>query len=745
MCFQASDSLGRWDIYEYVTFGVVIQDALGEIIYANSVACDILRIDAVGVKEKSGRFITRNGTLLSEEKCPFTGKSVDSTRVVGWIPAEGEQVRWLSMSSRTVTVENDVQDLQSVTITSFMELDTEQRLSRINRALKVLSESNQALVRAQQELELLEEICRIVAEVGGYPLTWVGYSEPGQPLGVRSVAKAGPCAALLENIYGSMERYDDPQEAFSKMFSSGEPDIFRNIMLDLPAIALPLIENGKVFGLLMIHSEGMEIFDHEEVSLLTELVNDLSYGILSLRAREERKRNREMLRFMQFSIDRATDAVFWIDSEAKFFYVNQAACRITGFSRDELLSMSIFQVDLRFSKEAWSENWRQIKRLGSLTYETYYRRKEGYEFPVEVTGDYLEYNEKEYCCAFVRDISERKKVVEALRESEEKFRSLVESTSDFFWEIDRNERYIYVSPKITSLLGYYPEEILGKTPFDLMPKIEAERISKQFQVITAQKAPFDSLENILVHRDGYHIMVETSGLPIFDEQGVFRGYRGIDRDVTERKRAESELTLSLDKLSHSIESAIEAMALTVEMKDPYTAGHQRRVAILACAIAKEMNLPDKVVDGLRLAAVVHDIGKIYVPAEILSKPGKITEIEFSLIKTHPKVGFDVLKTIEFPWPIAQIVLQHHERLNGKGYPAGLSAEEILLEAKILSVADVVEAMSSHRPYRPALGRRLALEEIAQQSGLAYDSEVVDACLRLFKERGFSFETLGDVG
>jgi PAS domain S-box-containing protein/putative nucleotidyltransferase with HDIG domain len=723
--FQASDSLRRWDVYEYVSFGVVIRDALGEIIYANSAACDILK----------GRLIEKDGTVLSKEKWLFAQEEVDSTKVVGWISAEGGQVHWLSLRSRKITEENNE---PSLFITSITELDTEQRLSRINRALKVLSESNQALVRAKQELELLEEICRTVAEVGGYPLAWVGYSEPGQPLGVRPVAKAGPDAALLDSIHESMERYDNPKTAFAKMFSSEEHQVFQNLVLDLPAIALPLIDNGQVFGLLMIHSEGIEVFDHEEISLLNELVNDLSYGILSLRAREERKRSREKLHFMQFSIDHATDAIFWIDAEAKFFYVNQAACQTLGFSHDELLTMDIFQVNPYFSKEVWSKNWRQLKSMGSLTFESCYRTKEGCDLPVEVTCDYLEYNGKEYCCAFVRDIRERKRVVEALRESEEKFRSLVESTSDFFWEIDRNERYTYVSPKITSLIGYRPEEVLGMTPFDLMPKMEAERFAEKFRVITAEEAPFGSLENILVHSDGHLIMVETSGLPIYDEQGVFRGYRGIDRDVTERKRAESELTLSLEKLSHSIESAVEAMALTVEMKDPYTAGHQRRVALLACAIAKELNLPDKLIDGLRLAAVVHDIGKIYVPAEILSKPGKITGIEFSLIKTHPKVGFDVLKTIEFPWPVAQIVLQHHERLNGKGYPVGLAAEEILLEAKILSVADVVEAMSSHRPYRPALGRNLALEEIIQQSGVAYDPDVVDACLRLFNEKGFSF-------
>jgi putative nucleotidyltransferase with HDIG domain len=188
-----------------------------------------------------------------------------------------------------------------------------------------------------------------------------------------------------------------------------------------------------------------------------------------------------------------------------------------------------------------------------------------------------------------------------------------------------------------------------------------------------------------------------------------------------------------------MEGTIQAMALVTEMRDPYTAGHQRRVATLSSAIAMEMGLSGEEIDGIYLAGVVHDIGKIYVPAEILSKPGRLTEIEFHLIKVHPQVGFDILKTIEFPWPIAQIVLQHHEKMNGSGYPSGISGGDILLGARILSVADVVEAISSHRPYRPALGVEKALREISSNRGTLFDAHVVDACIRLFIEKGFQFE------
>jgi len=213
---------------------------------------------------------------------------------------------------------------------------------------------------------------------------------------------------------------------------------------------------------------------------------------------------------------------------------------------------------------------------------------------------------------------------------------------------------------------------------------------------------------------------------------VERQFRRIQSDleniVEERTSSLQEANIQLEKV---MKGTIRAMANTVETRDPYTAGHQLRVAELSRAIAIEMGLPEEQVEGIYMAGWIHDLGKISVPAEILSKPGRITETEFNLIKIHPQSGHDILKSIEFSWPIAEIILQHHERMDGSGYPQGLSGEDILLEARIMAVADVVEAMASHRPYRPSLGVEPALEEISQKKGTFFDHNVVDACLRLF--------------
>ncbi len=192
----------------------------------------------------------------------------------------------------------------------------------------------------------------------------------------------------------------------------------------------------------------------------------------------------------------------------------------------------------------------------------------------------------------------------------------------------------------------------------------------------------------------------------------------------------------LEKLEGSLDNAVTAIAATVEMRDPYTAGHQRRVAKLAAAIASEMGLPTKQIEGIRIAGIVHDIGKIHVPAEILSNPSKLSDAEFSIIKTHPQAGYDILRTIDFPWPVAQMILQHHEKMDGSGYPNGLKGEDILIESRILCIADVIEAMASHRPYRPGFGIFPALQEISRNRGKLYDQNAVKATLSLFLEKGY---------
>lgn len=206
-----------------------------------------------------------------------------------------------------------------------------------------------------------------------------------------------------------------------------------------------------------------------------------------------------------------------------------------------------------------------------------------------------------------------------------------------------------------------------------------------------------------------------------------------------RKQAEEERGNSIKRLRKALGAIVQALAVAAETRDPYTAGHQRRVADLACAIATEMGLTTDQMDGLRMASTIHDLGKLSIPAEILSMPRKLTEIEFGLIKTHTQQGYDILRDIEFPWPIARMVLEHHERIDGSGYPNGLTGDKLLIESRIIAVADVVEAIASHRPYRPGLGVDVALDEISKNKGILYDVDVADTCLKLFREHKYKLE------
>lgn len=240
-------------------------------------------------------------------------------------------------------------------------------------------------------------------------------------------------------------------------------------------------------------------------------------------------------------------------------------------------------------------------------------------------------------------------------------------------------------------------------------------------------------------KDGTHFWVVINARAVKDEQGKVLYNEGLVEDITLRKQAEENLKESLEKLKKAVNTTIQVLVSALEIRDPYTAGHQSRSADLACAIATEMGLCQEKIDGLRMAGEIHDIGKLSIPVEILSKPSKLTNLEFSLIKEHSQSGFDMLKDIDSPWPLAATVHQHHERMNGTGYPKNLKGDDIIIEARILAVADVVEAMASHRPYRASLGIEKALEEIEQNKGILYDENVAEACLRLFREKGYTLE------
>jgi PAS domain S-box-containing protein len=363
---------------------------------------------------------------------------------------------------------------------------------------------------------------------------------------------------------------------------------------------------------------------------------------------------------------------------------------------------------------------------------------------VELNTAVIKWKERPATLNFLNDITERKRAEESLKESENKYRLLADNVNDVIFVLDMNLKYTYISPSVKIMRGYTPEEVLTQQSIEqtLTPSSHDLAMRTFSEIMEPEKSEHGeipmsrTLQLEMRRKDGTTVWTEVKFSFIRKENQRPVGILGLTRDITERKLAEVKLNQTLESLRKAVGATIQVMVSAVEMKDPYTAGHQLRSAALACAIATEMGLPQDKIDGLRMAGSIHDIGKLSIPAEILSKPTKLTKLEFLMIKEHAQSGYDILKDVESPWPLAQIVYQHHERMDGSGYPRNLKGDEILMEARIMAVADVVEAMASHRPYRPSLGIEVALEEIEKNKGTFYDAAVADACLKLFREKGY---------
>jgi PAS domain S-box-containing protein len=334
-----------------------------------------------------------------------------------------------------------------------------------------------------------------------------------------------------------------------------------------------------------------------------------------------------------------------------------------------------------------------------------------------------------------QEIYLNKQAALAARESEGKNRDLVDNIKlgIFRCTSGLKGRFLEVNKAMEEISGFSREELLQIYVGELYSSGPEQDPFKNEVNIADWKM---TRELNLKRKDGRLVTVAVTFVAIRFESGITQYCDGILEDITERKQAQLQIQQSMNRLQKTIKEIIEAMAYIGEVRDPYTAGHQRRVAQLSLEIGKLMGLREEQNEGLTMAAFVHDIGKILVPSDILSKPGKLTKPEVDMLRDHTRIGYEILKTIEFPWPIATIVLQHHERINGTGYPLGLTGDQIIIEARILAVADVVEAMFSHRPYRPALGIDKALDEIIQNRGTLYDATVVDSCLNLFEEKGY---------
>jgi PAS domain S-box-containing protein len=423
----------------------------------------------------------------------------------------------------------------------------------------------------------------------------------------------------------------------------------------------------------------------------------------------------------------------------RWIYANRAAEEISGYTAEELYSMHFWDIvhpDYQEMVKQRAYNRQQGKPL-PFAYEFKIITKNGVEKWLSLIGNLIQYEDKPTALISVEDITERKNAVEAIRKSELKYRNIFENAMEGIYQSTIEGRFIIANAALARMARYDSPEELIESIKDIGTQLYVNpEDRKRFMEIKDAKGFVEGFEAEFYKKDGSTFWVVINARTVKDEQGKILYNEGLIEDITIRKYAEKQLQQTLESLRKAVGATIQVLVSALESRDPYTSGHQSRSADLACAIATEMGLAPEKIEGIHMAGIIHDIGKLSIPVEILSKPTKLTDIEFSLIKEHSRCGYGMLKNVESPWPLAEIVYQHHERMNGSGYPRNLKGEEILMESRILAVADVVEAMASHRPYRPTLGIDAALEEIEKNKGLLYDNVVAAACLKLFREKGY---------
>ena len=634
--------------------------------------------------------------------------------------------------------------------------EAESQLRRLNQVLRAVRDVNHLITHEQDSQTLLQETCNILAQTRGYTLVWIGKPEPADGL-VHPVAQAGEQGDYLEAIRIAWDESPWGMGPTGIAVRERKLDVCRDFAADprqapwreaamrhgfASSAAIPILRGDVLFGVLNVYADKVDFFSGEELDLLMELAGDLAYALEAADGAAARRQAEDHLaqseKNLQSILENFQDAYFRTDTSGRFVLLSPSAPRQYSYaSVEEMMGQP---ADTLYGDTADRDTvLEEIRRDGRVRDRVGRgRKKDGSLFWVSLNAQCY-YDDKGRIAGTegaARDITEREMAKEALQESESKFRNVFQHSRDAI-VVNRDGLHVFENQAYLSLYGYASaEELEGRPVLDLVAPSHRGQIAEFVRLRSAGRPAQGFFESRGLRKDGSEFDTEIQA-STFELQGRIHTLAVI-RDVSERKKAEARLLKSDRELREAFQSSIRALSSAIEMRDPYTAGHQERVTRLSAAIAREMGLDDDKVEGIRIAGMVHDIGKLSIPAEILSKPTKLSPAEYGLIQSHPQSGYTILETIPFPWPIAPIVLQHHERMDGSGYPNKLAGEAILIEARIIAVADVVEAMSSHRPYRPALGSTEALDEIKRKKGVWFDAAVVDACVRVMTERGFTF-------
>jgi PAS domain S-box-containing protein len=425
------------------------------------------------------------------------------------------------------------------------------------------------------------------------------------------------------------------------------------------------------------------------------------------------------------------DAILGMNHKGTIIFWNKGAEQIFGYSTEEILGQSVTKLMLEKHREGHTKELKAFLsgncgETGIIEFEAL--RKDGSTFPIELSLSTGQQNGKFAGLAIGRDITERKQMEQALMESAERYCNLFANSLEAVFSADIKDNIVVGNKALEKLCSYCLEELTEMKPTNMLPPESREYISKQVEQMLSADEPISSIVHEIFRKDGKRILIEQY-LNFIKRKDTIVGFQGFYRDIAERNKTAEQLKSSLINLAKIVSRVVESC-------DPYTAVHQQRVAELARLVGENIGLAEDIVERLYFTGLLHDIGKISIPTSILTKPGELAEEEWALIRAHTKQGYRILKDANLPWPVADVALQHHERLDGSGYPNGITGDRLSLEVNILAVCDVVEAMSSHRPYRPARTTTDILKELQDGRGTKYNASVVDVMLPMIESGEF---------
>ena len=466
----------------------------------------------------------------------------------------------------------------------------------------------------------------------------------------------------------------------------------------------------------------------------------------AIRLQQEKEIAEGTIRQLAHICDVAPSSIIVFNAEGKILYANEYTAQLHDYSKEELQGKYIYEFSDDAGRIEFDEKVRQISTDGEAVMTKTVYRRDGKPIPLLLFSKRCEWDGKPAMLSIGTDLTEQIKTEKSLQISLAQTRRILENLQDGFFQAKLDGTFIRLNPRMAQVYGY--------TSVDDMMQSNAKSM---YLDLTDRAKLFDRLKRegrVTSHvcrgnrKDGTSIWVSMHVQYYKDESGEIIGTEGLVRDITERRKLEHELEKQHEFLKQSnevlkkrLEQSINAISKVVELRDVYTSGHQKRVMQLACRIGERMSMSQEAITNLSYGALIHDIGKIYIASDILNKPGKITNLEYQILQTHAEYSYNIAQQMDLPQVILTTILQHHERLDGSGYPNGSKGSEIILESRILAVADVVEAMTSHRPYRPALGIDAALAEIEAGKGIKFDASVVEHCIALFREEGFTFSSV----